>query len=167
MSGDSRNGMRARILLAVLGVVVAAAAVLGGVNGYRYWDDRQAEQSRKDAVATAGRTAEAMFTYTPQTVDTELRKSADNLTGDFREDYLTLIDKQIAPGAKEKQLTVTATTQAGGVISADRSHAQVLLFLNQVMTSKDTPQGTTTGSRVRVSLTKSDSRWLVEAVTPV
>lgn len=161
------NGIRSRILLAVLGVVVAAAAVIGGVNGYRYWDDRQAEQARKDAVATATRTVEAMFTYSPQTVDTDLRKSADNLTGDFREDYLTLIDKQIAPGAKEKQLTVTATTQAGGVVSADRSHAVVLLFLNQVMTSKDTPQGTTTGSRVRVSLAKTDSRWLVEAVTPV
>ncbi|MBF6299837.1 h domain protein [Nocardia amamiensis] len=159
--------MRGRILLAVLGVVVAAAAVIGGVNGYRYWDDRQAEHARKDAVATASRTVEAMFTYSPQTVDTDLRKSADNLTGDFREDYLTLIDKQIAPGAKEKQLTVTATTQAGGVVSADRSHAVVLLFLNQVMTSKDTPQGTTTGSRVRVSLAKTDSRWLVEAVTPV
>ncbi|MGK8555038.1 h domain protein [Nocardia gipuzkoensis] len=161
------NGIRSRILLAVLGVVVAAAAVIGGVNGYRYWDDRQAEQARKDAVATASRTVEAMFTYSPQTVDTDLRKSADNLTGDFREDYLTLIDKQIAPGAKEKQLTVTATTQAGGVVSADRAHAVVLLFLNQVMTSKDTPQGTTTGSRVRVTLAKTDSRWLVEAVTPV
>ncbi|MFF7940549.1 h domain protein [Nocardia gamkensis] len=165
--GRSMNGIRAKIVLAVLGVVVAAAAVIGGVNGYRYWDDRQAEQSRQDAVATAGRTLEAMFTYNPQTVDTELRKSADNLTGDFRDDYLTLIDKQIAPGAKEKQLTVTATTQAGGVISADRSHAQVLLFLNQVMTSKDTPQGTTTGSRVRVTLSKADSHWLVSAVTPV
>ncbi|WP_342216605.1 h domain protein [Nocardia asiatica] len=161
------NGIRGKILLALLGVVVAAAAVIGGVNGYRYWDAREAEQSRKDAVATAGRTVEAMFTYTPQTVDTELPKSADNLTGDFRADYLTLITQQIAPGAKEKQLTVTATTQAGGVISADRSRAQVLLFLNQVMTSKDTPQGTTTGSRVRVALTKSDSRWLVESVTPV
>ncbi|WP_280245842.1 h domain protein [Nocardia abscessus] len=163
----SMNGIRGRIVLALLGVVVAVAAVIGGVNGYRYWDDRQAEQSRKDAVATAGRTVEAMFTYNPQTVDTELPKSADNLTGDFRADYLTLIEKQIAPGAKEKQLTVTATTQAGGVISADSSHAQVLLFLNQVMTSKDSPQGTTTGSRVRVALTKADSRWLVEAVTPV
>ncbi|MER7450096.1 h domain protein [Nocardia beijingensis] len=161
------NGIRAKILLALLGVVVAAATLVGGVNGYRYWDRAQSEQARKDAVATAGRTVEAMFTYTPQTVDTELPKSADNLTGDFRADYLTLIEKQIAPGAKEKQLTVTATTQAAGVISADRSHAQVLLFLNQVMTSKDTPQGTTTGSRVRVSLTKSDSHWLVSAVTPV
>src|SRR5262249_10824682 len=140
------------ILFAVLGMVVAAAAVVGGVNGYRYWNDRQAEESRTDAVATAGRTVEAMFTYNPQTVDTDLRKSADNLSPGFRETYPTLTDKQIAPGAKEKQLTVTATTQAAGVISADRSHAQVLVFLNQVMTSKDTPRGATTGSRVRVAL---------------
>ncbi|MEU7630797.1 h domain protein [Nocardia sp. NPDC049220] len=161
------TGIRGKVLLGIVGVVVAASVVIGGVNGYRYWDDRQVEQSREDAVATAGRTVEAMFTYNPQTVDTELRKSADNLGGSFHDDYLTLIDKQIAPGAKEKQLTVTATTQASGVISADRDRAEVLLFLNQVMTSKDTPQGTTTGSRVRVVLAKQDSRWLVEAVDPV
>ncbi|MEU7766452.1 h domain protein [Nocardia sp. NPDC049190] len=161
------TGIRGKIRLGIVGVVVAASVVIAGVNGYRYWNDRQVEQSREDAVATAGRTVEAMFTYNPQTVDTELRKSADNLGGSFHDDYLTLIDKQIAPGAKEKQLTVTATTQASGVISADRDRAEVLLFLNQVMTSKDTPQGTTTGSRVRVVLAKRDSRWLVEAVDPV
>ncbi|WP_157128922.1 hypothetical protein [Nocardia amamiensis] len=37
---------------------------------------------------------------------------------------------------------------------------------NQVMTRK-TSQGTTTGSRVRVTLAKTDSRWWVEVVTPV
>lgn len=108
-----------------------------------------------------------MFSYEHTTVETELPKAADNLADPFRKDYLTLIEKAIVPGAKEKQLTVAATTQAAGIVSADRAHAVVMLYLNQVTTSKDSPQGTTSGSRVRVEMDKSDDRWLVASVTPI
>jgi Mce-associated membrane protein len=108
-----------------------------------------------------------MFTYDYKTVDTELPKAADNLTPSFKNDYLKLINQAIAPGAKQKQLTVQATTQAAGVVSADRSHAVVLLYLNQVTTSKDSPQGVVTPSRVRVSLDKDNGHWLVAQVTPI
>ncbi|WP_225727736.1 MULTISPECIES: h domain protein [unclassified Nocardia] len=161
------TGLRGRILLITMAVVAAAALAVGGFNGYRIWNNHQTEQARKDAVAAAGRTVAAMFTYDYKTVDTELPKAADNLSGTFRSDYTKLIQQAIIPGAKEKQLAVQATTQAGGVVSAGRDHAVVLLFLNQVTTSKDSPQGTTTGSRVRVTLDKRDSRWLVAQVTPV
>ncbi|MGW4367415.1 h domain protein [Nocardia takedensis] len=161
------QGTRGWIAVAVAGAIAVAAAIVLGVNGFRYWDDKQSEQAREAAVTAADRTVAAMFTYDFTTVDTELPKAAENLSASFREDYLTLINQAIAPGAKEKQLTVKATTQAGGVVEADRSHAVVLLFLNQVTTSKDSPQGTTTGSRVRVILDKTDDRWLVDAVNPV
>ncbi|WP_051161451.1 hypothetical protein [Nocardia brevicatena] len=163
----SGHGVMKKALLALVALVVVASAVVAGINGYRYWDDKRAEQSRSDAVAAATRTVSAMFSYRHETVETELPRAADNLAPDFRKDYLELIEKAIVPGAKEKQLTVEATTQAGGVVSVDRAHAVVLLFLNQVTTSKDSPQGTTTGSRVRVTLDKSDDRWLVASVTPI
>lgn len=159
--------VRTRILLGLTALVVIAAAVVAGIGGYRYWDHRQSEQSRTDAVAAATRTVSAMFSYEYQTVEQELPKAADGLAPDFKADYLELIDKAIVPGAKEKELTVEATTQAGGVVSADRAHAVVLLFLNQVTTSKESPQGTTTGSRVRVALDKSGDQWLVASVTPI
>ncbi|MEU8897832.1 h domain protein [Nocardia sp. NPDC048505] len=155
------------LIAAVAGVLVAAALVVIGINGYRYWDDRRAEQARGEVVDVAARSVSAMFTYDFNTVDKELPKAADALSPKFREDYLKLINQAIAPGAKDKQLTVRATTQAGGVVSAEPEHAVVLLFLNQVTTSKDSPQGTTSGSRVRVTLDKSGDRWLVDAVTPV
>ncbi|GAA5098583.1 h domain protein [Nocardia iowensis] len=158
---------RGKILLAALSVVTLAALIVLGVSGFRIWDDKQAEQARKDALTAADRTVSAMFTYDYQTVDTELPKAADNLSPKFRDDYLKLIEQAIAPGAKDKQLSVKATTQAGGVVSADKSHVVVLLFLNQVTTSKDSPEGTTTGSRVRATLDKDGDRWLVDQVTPV
>ncbi|WP_378736664.1 h domain protein [Nocardia brasiliensis] len=158
---------RGKILLAALSVVTLAALIVLGVSGFRIWDDKRAEQARKDALTAADRTVSAMFTYDYRTVDTELPKAADNLSPKFRDDYLKLIEQAIAPGAKDKQLSVKATTQAGGVVSADKSHVVVLLFLNQVTTSKDSPEGTTTGSRVRATLDKDGDRWLVDQVTPV
>ncbi|KIA60572.1 h domain protein [Nocardia vulneris] len=159
--------MRSKILLAGASVVAVAALIVLGVNGFRIWNDDRAEQARTDAVAAADRSVSAMFTYDFQTVDKELPKAADNLSPKFRDDYLKLITQAIAPGAKEKQLTVHATTQAAGIVSADKSEVVVLLFLNQVTTSKDSPQGTTTGSRVKATVQKDGDRWLVDQVTPV
>lgn len=134
---------RTRVLIAagVAGAVALAAVIVMGVNGFRYWSDREAEQARQDAAAAASRTVAAMFSYEFGTVDTELPKAADNLSADFRADYLKLITEAIAPGAKEKQLTVQATTQAAGIVSAEDDRAVVLLYLNQITTSKDSPKG--------------------------
>ncbi|MFC9968306.1 h domain protein [Nocardia ignorata] len=157
----------AQIIFGVLAVFGLIAAAVLGVSGYQLWEHDRTEQARGEAMSTASRTVSAMFSYEHVTVDTELPKAADGLSESFRNDYLRLIEEAIAPGAKEKQLTVKATTQAEGVISAEPEHAVVLLYLNQVTTSKDTPQGTASGSRVRVSLDKTGDRWLVSQVTPV
>ncbi|MFD6101782.1 h domain protein [Nocardia salmonicida] len=158
---------RIKIVFSALAAAGLVAAVVLGVSGYQLWQQDKTEQARTDAMSTASRTVSAMFTYEPATVDTELPRAADNLTESFRAEYLKLIEQAIAPGAKEKQLTVKATTQAEGVVSADAEKAVVLLYLNQLTTSKDAPEGTTSGSRVRVSLDKADDRWLVSQVTPV
>ncbi|GAA5044615.1 h domain protein [Nocardia callitridis] len=167
MSTLAPSTVKGKILFGAVGLVAIAALVVGAINGYRYWNDRQSEDARTEAVAAAGHAVTDMFTYTPENVDTVLQQSAQNLTESFRDDYLKLVNQAIAPGAKEKQLTVQATVQAGGVIAADDASATVMLFLNQVTTSKDSPQGNTTASRVRVVLDKQDSHWLVDSVTPI
>lgn len=158
---------RIKIVFGALAAAGLIAAIVLGVSGYQLWQQDKTEQARTDAMSTASRTVSAMFTYEPATVDTELPRAADNLTESFRAEYLKLIEQAIAPGAKEKQLTVKATTQAEAVVSADAEKAVILLYLNQLTTSKDAPEGTTSGSRVRVSLDKADNRWLVSQVTPV
>ncbi|WP_446224155.1 h domain protein [Nocardia sp. IBHARD005] len=158
---------RIKIVFSALAAIGVVAAVVLGISGYQLWQQDKTDQARTDAMTTAGRTVSAMFTYEPATVDTELPRAADNLTEQFRAEYLKLVEQAIAPGAKEKQLTVKATTQAEGVVSAEPEHAVVLLYLNQLTTSKDSPEGATSGSRVRVTLDKAGNRWLVAQVTPV
>ncbi len=158
---------RIKIVFSALAAIGVVAAVVLGISGYQLWQQDKTDQARADAMSTASRTVSAMFTYEPATVDTELPRAADNLTEEFRAEYMKLVEQAIAPGAKEKQLTVKATTQAEGVVSAEPEHAVVLLYLNQLTTSKESPEGATSGSRVRVTLDKSDNRWLVAQVTPV
>ena len=108
-----------------------------------------------------------MLGYDFGTVDTELPKAADGLTGGFKDDYTTLIRQAIIPGAQEKQITVKVSVQATSVVSASKNDATVLLFINQVTTSKDNPQAATSGSRVRMTMHKEDGRWLTSALTPL
>ncbi len=158
---------RPLILSATAAVLVVAAAVCGGLVFWKHHEDSQLDSARKDSAAAARKTVEAMFTYDFHTVDTELPKAGDGMTTSFRSDYKKLVDQAIAPGAKQKELTVQATAQASGLISADNNRAVVLLYLNEVTTSKDNPQNTITPTRVRVNLDHDNGRWLVSGVTPI
>jgi len=161
-----KNNLRA-ILIISAAILFVAAGVLGGFTGFKYWSDNQAEQARTQSVEAARNTVQAMFSYDYHTVQTELPKVGTSLTPSFRADYMKLVNDVIVKGAVEKQLTVRANTMAAGVVSADRSHAVVLLYVNQVTTGKDSPQGTVTPSRVRVNLDKDNGHWLVGQVTPI
>ena len=154
-------------LAAVAGVLVLALA--GGV-GWLYWGHRQdvaTEQARVDAVQAAGDQAKAMLSYDYDKIDDQLAAAADGLTGPFKDDYTKLVQETIAPGAKEKKLTVQVTVQAGAPVSATPDDAVVLLYLNQITTSADAPEAATTGSRVRMEMHKDGDRWLTARLTPV
>ena len=43
----------------------------------------------------------------------------------------------------------------------------MLVFINQVTTSKENPDGAFAASAVKVGLTKIDDRWLISAFDPV
>ncbi|MFE3293448.1 h domain protein [Rhodococcus sp. NPDC059234] len=165
-SGGKRDPLRIA-LAAIAGVLVLALA--GGV-GWLYWGHRQdvaTEQARVDAVQAAGDQAKAMLSYDYNKVDDQLAAAADGLTGSFKDDYTKLVQETIAPGAKEKKLTVQVTVQAGAPVSATPDDAVVLLYLNQITTSSDAPEAATTGSRVRMEMHKDGDRWLTARLTPV
>jgi Mce-associated membrane protein len=156
-----------RNILVVLGVLIVAAAVAIGFLLPGYLDNQAAEDARVAAPEAAARQAEAMLGYQFDTVEAELPKAADGLTGSFKDEYAQLIKEVIIPGAQEKQLTVKVSVQAKGVVNASADDATVLLFVNQVTTGKDTPQAVTSGSRIRMHMQKEDGVWLTSELTPL
>ena len=119
-----------------------------------------------DSIAAAKDSTIKMLSYKPDTVEQELNSARDLLTGEFRDSYTSLINDVVIPGAKQKQISAVASVPAAASVSADPTHAVVLVFVNQtVVVGQDLPSDT--ASSVRVTLEKVDSRWLISEFEPV
>jgi Mce-associated membrane protein len=153
------------------GVLPALALVLALAAGYLKWQDnsvRNSDTARIESVQAAKDTTVKMLSYKPDSVDKELNDARGLLTGDFRDQYTSLINDVVIPGAKEKQISAVATIPEHGAasVSADPNHAVVLLFVNQtVVVGQDAP--TDTASSVRVTLDKVGDSWLISKFDPV
>lgn len=148
-------------------VLLVVSLAIAGFSGYSSWQEDQSESARDQSVVVARRTAEGMFGYTYKTVDTQMAKVVDDMTSDFQKDWESVVKENIAPSAKEKELIVTATIQATGVMSASADKAEVMVFLNQKSVGKDPATGTYIQSRIKMGMEKKDGRWLVANVDPI
>jgi Mce-associated membrane protein len=153
------------------GVLPGLALVLAMAAGFLKWQDnsvRNSEVARIESVQAAKDTTVKMLSYKPDSVDQQLNDARNLLTGDFRDQYTSLINDVVIPGAKEKQISAVASVPEHGAasVSAEPNHAVVLLFVNQtVVVGQDAP--TDTASSVRVTLDKVGDRWLISKFDPV
>jgi Mce-associated membrane protein len=87
------------------------------------------------------------------------------LTGSFRDDYTSLINDVVIPGARQKGISATARVPAASSTSGGATHAVVLVFVNQtVVIGNGAPSETV--SAVQVTLDKSGGRWLISGFDP-
>jgi Mce-associated membrane protein len=108
----------------------------------------------------------ALLSYRSETVDKDLEAAKSRLTGNFLDAYTSLTRDVVIPGAKQKQISATATVSAAALTSATASHAAVLLFVDQTVTVGKTAP-TNTASSVRVTLDNIGGRWLISQFDPV
>jgi len=146
-------------------VLTLLLALTAGYLRYEQGSTDDIAAARAESVRAATEGAIALLSYAPDTVDATLGAASNRLTGDFRDSYETLVKQVVSPGAKQKQITATATTPAAASVSATNRHAVVLVFVDQtVVMAKDTP--TNTSSAVQVTLDKVDNRWLISGFDP-
>jgi Mce-associated membrane protein len=151
------------------GVLPALALLLALGAGYLKWMDnsvRDDQTASVDAMQAAKDSTIAMLSYKPDTVEQQLTAARDLLTSDFRDQYTSLTNDVVIPGAKQKQISAVATVPAMASVSANPRHAVVLVFVNQtVIVGQDAP--TDSASSVRVTLDKVGDRWLIAKFDPV
>ena len=151
------------------GVLPAIALLLALGAGYLKWMDnsvRNDESARDESIRAAKDSTVALLSYKPETVEQQLGAARDLLTGDFRDSYTSLTNDVVIPGAKQKQISAVATVPAVASVSANPSHAVVLVFVNQTVIVGQTAP-TDTASSVRVTLDKVGNRWLISKFDPV
>jgi Mce-associated membrane protein len=166
---QTRGRIAAASRVLAYGVLPAIALVLAMAAGYLKWtasSARDSDTARIESVQTAKEGTIKLLSYHPDTVERDLGSARDLLSGSFRDSYSSLTNDVVIPGAKQKQISAVATIPGATSMSASPSHAVVLVFVNQtVIVGKDAPSSTT--SAVKVTLDKSDNRWLISDFTPV
>lgn len=165
-NGAQRNYVRIAVA-SVAGIAIIALIAAVGLLCKDHREDEQIEQTRADATTAARELVVQMFAYDSDTADAKLHDALNRLTGDFKEQYKTVIETAIIPAVKGKQVNVSATVEAAGVTSAGEDDAVVLVYLNQLTTGPEFPNNPITASRLRVSLDRSDGEWLISGLEKI
>lgn len=152
-----------KVLLAVLFVALVGTSYLG----YSQYRERSALAAKRDAAASATKAAkkamESMVTYDYRTVDKDFQWVETAGTKGFQK-YFT------DASTKSKQLIIKLqATAEGSVIDAaakpgTTSKVEVLMFVDQLIKSKDDPEGKLDQTRVAMWMVKQDGHWLVSKV---
>lgn len=170
-SGEATPVQAGRNLGRIVAYVVLPVAVLAmacGV-GLLKWQANSIGTSQATAaqsVSAATEIATAMLSYRADQVEQDLTAASDRMTGEFRNEYTTLINDVVIPGAKEKRVSAEATVPAAALVSSSADRAEVLVYIDQTTTVGDDPPSATTSS-ARVSLEKVGDRWLLAGFEPV
>jgi Mce-associated membrane protein len=150
-------------------ILPGSALILALIAGYLRWQDTTARESQTAAKQSAQAAIEstiALLSYSPDTVEKDLTAARARLTGSFRDSYTGLTNDVVIPGAQQKHIAARATVPAAAPVSANESHAVVLVFVDQTVTiGTDAPSDT--ASSVRVTLDRIDNRWLISGFDPV
>jgi Mce-associated membrane protein len=149
-------------------LLIASAGAAGGVYWWIYRPDQQTNAAAQQQATNAARDGTvALLSYAPDTLDKDLANAKSHLTGEFLKYYGDFTDKIVAPAAKQKGVKTEATVTRAAVSEMHPDRAVVLVFVNQVTTSKDRPDPALATSSVMVTMVKQDGRWLISEFNPV
>ncbi|BBX65179.1 outer membrane protein [Mycobacterium saskatchewanense] len=169
---DDQAGRARRIRwsrVCAYGILPALALAIGGSAGYLKWFDfsiHQSERASAESVRAARDGTIAMLSYRPDSAEKDLGTAVDRMTGQFKNSYITLTHDVVIPGAKQKEISAVATVPAAAAMSANPTHATVLVLVDQTITIGASAP-TTTASSVKVTLDKVADRWLISGFDPV
>lgn len=159
---DDGPGLR----LAVVGLATTAliAAVLVG---YARWTvpDRDFTADSAEVVRIASSVSEATATFTPQSPTASIDRAAAQMVPDRADAF----KNEFAGVAKEltsKNVSAQASTVSAGVEAMGPAAASVAVVLRGTQSVPGQPPDNAVLA-LRVTLSKSDGRWLVTDVTPL
>jgi Mce-associated membrane protein len=121
-------------------------------------DDAVAHQVTK--VASDG--AVVLLSYSPGTLTQDFNNAKSLVTEEYLAYYQQFAEKIVGPAAMRGGVTTTATVIRAAVSELHPNSAVVLVFVKQKTASKEKPQPVVTSTKIEVSLTKVNGRWLIE-----
>lgn len=159
-------------LVVALGVATVAAA---GLDGWQMMDKdlrlpppiADQPDDRQAAMQAASTGTVRLLSYNPDTLQQDFSAAEALLTEPFLTYYKQFTSQIVAPAARQKHVTTSATVVRAGVESLTSQKAAILVFVNQTTTSQDTPQPMVSASSVRVGMATVNGSWLIGSFDPV
>jgi Mce-associated membrane protein len=153
-------------------VLVLALLAAGGLAAWLYFSeyrpDNQVDAAVTQSAVDAARNGTlALLSYKPDTLDKDVAAAKSHLGGDFLNSYDEFTKQILSPAAKEKAVATTAQVVGAAATDVRPDSAVVLVFVNQVSTSRERPDPAMASSSVLVSLTKVDGGWLITKFDPL
>lgn len=153
-------------------VVAVAVLALGGISAFSGVSDATSgggglASAQRAASSAAGSAAETIFSYRYDRLPEHLTESKVLMTPDFAKDF----DK-IAPAldeiAPQRQVQVEAVSRSAAALGCgdecSDTKVNVLVFLDQARLADGSKQPDVIGNRIKVTMVKSGSSWLVNDI---
>ena len=148
---------RSAAMIAVIVATVAVALMLVFVVGVA---KSRSQVPPPDVAAEAVPRVQRLLSYTPGTVEDDLRVEQVYLTSGYRAEYADLVGRRLAPQAARDGLSMQAEVTETAVIDATATTMVVLMIAQLNSTKEGVPGGTVT-SRFRVTLNLEGGSWLI------
>jgi Mce-associated membrane protein len=151
-----------------LALLAVSAVACAAVYLFLFRPDQLSDDAaQQQAVAAAREGTEAVLSYSSENLDKSLADAKSHLTGEFLDHYSKFTDEVVRPAVTQKGVKTEANVARAAVSNMQPGQAQVLVFVNQVTTSKDRPSPALATSSVMVTMVKSGGRWLISEFKPI
>ena len=160
-------GKRLAVVAAVAVALFVGSAAFAGATLQPYLADRATAATKLRLARTAANAITALWTYTPENMDTLPDRAATYLSGDFAAQYRKFVDAIVAPN---KQAKITNSTEVTGaaVESLEGPNAIAIVYTNTTSTSpltKNIPS--LKYLSYRLIMKRDNGRWLVTRMNTI
>ena len=163
------SGRRWRLSVVLpLALLALSAAAAASVYWFLYRPDQMTDaDAQQQVIAAAKEGTEAVLSYSLENLDQSLATAKSHLTGGFLDEYSTFTDEVVRPAVTQRGVKTEANVARAAVSQMDPGRAQVLIFVNQVTTSKERPSPALATSSVMVTMVENGGRWLISEFKPI
>ena len=155
-------------VVAPVALLAASAVACAAVYLFLFRPDQLTNDAAQQQVVAAAREgSEAVLSYSSENLDASLADAKSHLTGEFLDQYSKFTDDVVRPAVTQKGVKTEAHVARAAVSEMHPDTAQVLVFVNQVTTSKDRPSPALATSSVMVTMVRSGGQWLISEFKPI
>lgn len=147
------------LLVLLLGAVAAA-----GVFGRQWYDQRQLDNARQQALAAARQDTVDFVSISAATVDRDLQRISERATGEFKDEF-TQDMAQVRAAVVENKVDSRGSALRAAIVSASRRTAVVLVAVDATVKNTNAPDGRLSHYRIQVTMANHSGRWLISQLT--